>query len=68
MRSLVLKDHNTTIATWVHNEGVGTVQNDPAAVPPIERYERNRGSRYVEAIPGSHSGTRRPHRRRSFEV
>jgi hypothetical protein len=24
---LVLKDRNTTIATWVHNEGVGTVQN-----------------------------------------
>ena len=37
---LVLKDHNTTIATWVHNEGVGTVQNDLVAVPPIERHER----------------------------
>jgi hypothetical protein len=25
---------------WVHNEGVGTSQNDPAAVPPIGRHER----------------------------
>ena len=39
-KDLVLKDHNTTIAAWVHNEGVGTVQNDPVAVPPIERHER----------------------------
>src|SRR5260370_25969745 len=37
---LVLKDHNPTIATWVHNQGVGTVQDDPVAVPPIERHER----------------------------